>query len=100
VADPHGASDTAYETVEVEPPIPWDILILVIVVIGVGAVAMVFRHSQLHPKIPDHGERRSTEPQVQVDVKSGVEYSAGEESNLPDISVDIRSGIWKEREER
>ena len=78
VADPHGASDTAHETVEVEPPFPWyDIIILVIVVIGVGVVVMVFRHFQQSPKVPDHGERRFPEPQVQVDVKSGVEYSAG-----------------------
>ena len=48
VADPHGASDTAYETVEVEPPIPWDILIIVIVVIGVvvGTVITWHFHSQ------------------------------------------------------
>jgi PKD repeat protein len=96
VTDPHGASNRAVATVEVKPSVPWiEVFFIVVVFIAVAVITWHYIHKQPKRKFP--------EPEVNIDVKSGVEYPAGlegENRELPDISVEVRSGIWKEGEKR
>jgi PKD repeat protein len=96
VTDPHGASNKAVATVEVKPSVPWiEVFFIVVGFIAVAVITWHYIHKQPKRKFP--------EPEVNIDVKSGVEYPAGlegENRELPDISVEVRSGIWKEGEKR
>lgn len=101
VSDPDGASDREEATVNVEPPFPWDILILVIAIAGGGLAALRYKwpSTKTAPPEPIPQDCHFPEPEVHVETASGVEYAKALDRNvddLPDISVDIRSGIWKE----
>lgn len=105
VTDPNGASDREEATVNVEPPFPWDILVLVIVIAGGGVAAFHYGwpSTKTAPPEPLPQDWHFQEPDVHVETTSGVEYEGGldrRSGELPDISVDIRSGIWKEEDER
>jgi hypothetical protein len=105
VSDPNGASDREEATVNVEPPFPWDILILVIVIAGGGLAALRYGwpSTKTAPPEPIPQDCQFPEPEVHVETASGVEYAGALDRNvddLPDISVDIRSGIWKEENKR
>jgi PKD repeat protein len=105
VTDPQGASDTTHATIEVEPPFPWLLVIGVVVLLGGGMVTLRHFRKPLVTVVPGilPSECRIPEPEVHVDVESGVEYSGGrgrDQRELPDISVEVRSGIWKEGEKK
>lgn len=105
VTDPNGASDTEEGMVNVEPPFPWYILVLAIVIAGGGVAALHYGwpSTKTAPPEPLPQDCHFPEPEVHVETTSGVEYDRGvdrKEDEIPDISVDIRSGIWKEEEKK
>jgi PKD repeat protein len=93
VTDPHGAWDTEEATVEVKPPFPWIDVFFIVPLIIVGP--LIARHYFRKPQ-----KRKFPDPEVNIDVQSGVECPVGKGGELPDISVEVRSGIWKEGEKR
>lgn len=101
VADPHGGMGSASATVKVVQSFP--LWFVVIGVMGAGvAGAVIFREL---PRIFKSGDSlpkdcKYPEPQVNYEVRSGVEYKKGTGRELPDITVEIRSGIWEEDEKR
>jgi len=99
VMDPHGASDTAQATVRVESPFPWWLGLIAVVFLGGTFMLRHFRKpggTVVAEPLPS--DCRIPEPEVHVEVRSGIELPNGikrKSDELPDISVEVRSGIWK-----